>query len=306
MRLRLRSVPLGDTDFSNASAPLAMHLIGSDQGFLLNPETVTEIDFMPAERLDIVFDFSSVPANSRVIVENILGDAPYNGSLPNLDPAVGDVFANRKTDRVMAFDVIKPLSSIADNFSFANLSSSYTPNVQAVDKVRKLALFEGKDEFGRLQPMLGTAEPVVDVTGATVTGTLPWHMPITENPALGSTEVWEIYNTTGDAHPIHVHLIHFDILSRAPFTANVIAQPITQHDGAIGNGFRIENLVLDTANLRPSEATEQGPKDMAVVLPGEMTRIKMTFDKAGRYVWHCHILSHEDHDMMRPFHIGTV
>ena len=309
MRLRFREVPMNDTDFTNASDPLPFYVIGSDQGLLATPVEVTEVDFMPAERLDIVFDFGSVSPCSRIIVENILGDIPFNGTLPNLDPNQGEVFFDRRTDRVMAFDVVAPLSAIADNFVAGSVVSNYTRNNNPVDKVRKLALFEGTDEFGRLQPMLGTAEPVMDVTGAVVNGTLPWHMPITENPALGATEIWEIHNVTEDAHPIHVHLIHFDILDRIPIDQNatvVVPQDVVQHNGAIGVGRRIETLVVDSANPSPPLATELGPKDMVIALPWTVTRIKMTFDKPGRYVWHCHILSHEDHDMMRPFHIGPV
>ncbi len=307
MRLRFRSVPLGDTDFSNASAPLEFYLVGSDQGLLASPKALTEIDFMPAERLDIVFDFSSVPNNSRVIVENILGDSPFNGNLPNPDPAAGDVFANRKTDRVMAFDVVKQRRwHIADRFDPYNCYSDYERNYRSVDKIRKLALFEGKDEFGRLQPMLGTAEPVVDVEGNTVTGSLNWQLPITENPEIGATEIWEIHNTTGDAHPIHVHLIHFDIIERAPFTGDLIPQPVVQHNGSIGQGFRLENVVIDESSVVPAPESEIAPKDMVIAYPGEVVRIKMTFDKPGRYVWHCHILSHEDHDMMRPLHVGPI
>lgn len=309
MRLRFRSVPLGDTDLTNASAPLPFHLIGSDQGLLASAVTLTEIDFMPAERLDIVFDFGQAE-DSRIIVENILGDGPFTGDLPNPDTATaianGEIFANRQTDRIMAFDVIKAYGWRDDNFDPALFSSNYTTNTRPVDKVRKLALFEGKDEFGRLQPMLGTAEPTQDVEGNMVNGTLPWHSPITENPELDSTEIWEIYNATGDAHPMHVHLVHFDILDRAPYTKTVVQQPVMQHNGAVGIGFHLENVVVDTANRVPALPSEQGPKDMVIAYPGEVTRIKMTFDKAGRYVWHCHILSHEDHDMMRPMHIGPI
>ena len=76
----------------------------------------------------------------------------------------------------------------------------------------KLALFEDIDEFGRLQPLRirqnrWWARPV------TVEGAMPWHAPITENPGLGDTEIWEIYNVTEDAHPVHVHLVHFEVLN---------------------------------------------------------------------------------------------
>jgi len=306
MRLRFRSVPLGDTDFSQASEPLPFFVIGSDQGMFAVPVSVTEIDFMPAERIDVVIDFSAVTPDSRVIVENLLGDAPFSGELPDPDPTAGELFEDRRTDRVMAFDVVNTLSNVPDRFDVALCYTNYTRNNNPVDRVRKLGLFEGKDEFGRLQPMLGTAEPAVDASGATVNGTLTWHQPVTENPRLGATEIWEIYNTTGDAHPIHVHLVHFDILDRAVFTANSIDQTVIQHNGAIAQGFRLENISVDQSSVRMAPLTEHGPKDMVIAYPGEVVRIKMTFDKPGRYVWHCHILSHEDHEMMRPVYVKSA
>ena len=164
-------------------------------------------------------------------------------------------------------------------------------------------MFEGTDEYGRLQPLLGSAEPVTDVEGNVVDGAMPWHTPITENPDLGDTEIWELYNATGDAHPIHVHLVHFEVLNREGFTADSIEQPVLQHNGTFGVGFRLENIVTDGI-IRAPDASEQTRRDMVMALPDEVTRIKMTFDKPGRYVWHCHILSHEDHEMMRPFNVG--
>ena len=301
LRLRLRAVPSGAIDFSNASSPLPFYIIGTDQGLLAKTVSITEIDIMPGERQDLVIDFSQVALGSRIIVENILGDAPFGGDLP----APEDLFTNRRTDRIMAFDVELAFDQQrADNFS--PLIDGYIPNSKPVDKIRKLALFEGKDEYGRLMPMLGTAEPVVDVAGNIVTGSMTWAQPITENPALGTTEIWEIYNATGDAHPIHVHLVHFDILDRSNFTADVIEQPVVQHNGAVGIGFRLENIAIDSTSTTPASPAENGPKDMVMALPGQVTRIKMTFDKAGRYVWHCHILSHEDHEMMRAFHVGPI
>ncbi len=191
-------------------------------------------------------------------------------------------------------------TSVADGYYLGGgVSIPSTPT----SPVRKLALFEGTDEFGRLQPLLGTAEPVQDVNGNTVTGSLTWFQPITENPALGSTEIWEVYNATGDAHPVHVHLVHFEVMNREGFTADAIEQPTLQHNGTQGVGFRLENIVTD-GNVSGPGASEQTRRDMVMALPGEVTRIKMTFDKPGRYVWHCHILSHEDHEMMRPYHVG--
>jgi spore coat protein A len=135
-------------------------------------------------------------------------------------------------------------------------------------------------------------------------GSIAWHSPTTENPALGSTEIWEIYNATGDAHPVHLHLVHFDVLDRQEFTADVVNQPVVQHNGMLGSGFRLENIVLGAMVPQPAGYVENAPKDMVTALPGQVTRIKATFDKPGRYVWHCHILSHEDHEMMRVLHVG--
>ncbi len=324
MRLRFRTVAAGETELTNASAPLSFDVIGSDQGLLRQVATVTQVDFMPGERIDVVFDFSSVPANSRVIIENILGDEPFNGAVP--DP-IEIAKTGRRTDRIMAFDVNLVLHSsknqmdeehdgehdkndnehlvITDRYDKNRLNGIYQGVTQNAVRTRKLGLFEGRDEFGRLMPMLGTAQAVTNVTDKPVDGAMIWAAAITENPNLGDTEIWEIYNTTGDAHPIHVHLVHFDILSRNKFNAKLIDQPVITDKGAVGQGFRMEDISI-LPDIVPVLATEDGPKDMVLCYPEQVTRIKMTFDKAGRYVWHCHILSHEDHEMMRAFHVGAA
>jgi FtsP/CotA-like multicopper oxidase with cupredoxin domain len=144
-------------------------------------------------------------------------------------------------------------------------------------------------------------------------GSIAWHSPTTENPKLGDTEIWEIYNATGDGHPVHLHLVNFQVgtgdvanygVTRQEFTADVVDQPVVQHNGLLGNGFRLENIQLGAAVSQPAGYVENAPKDMVTALPGQVTRIKATFDKPGRYVWHCHILSHEDHEMMRVLHVG--
>jgi FtsP/CotA-like multicopper oxidase with cupredoxin domain len=160
-------------------------------------------------------------------------------------------------------------------------------------------------------------------------GSIAWHSPTTENPALGSTEEWEIWNMTGDAHPVHLHLVHFEVLDRREIKfdsaadedglipegstpagdgAYKVTQPVVQHNtkdtGLYGVGFRIvypsnPQDAYGAIVPKPGEYVENAPKDMVTALPGQITRIKATFDKPGRYVWHCHILSHEDHEMMR-------
>ena len=310
------------TNLSGAGAPIPFHVIGSDQGLASGATAVTQLVSEPGSRYDIVVDFSSVPAGSRVIMENIGGDEPFGGEIP------GPV-AYPETQMVMAFDVNVPLNgAVADNFNPANVGV-YAGNTNAVTRVRKVALFEGKDEYGRLQPLLGTAEPATDYQNNPIMwpaadpkapgqmqGSIAWHSPTTENPALGATEIWEIYNATGDAHPVHLHLVNFQIgtgdvanygVTRQAFTSDVIQQSVLQHNGAQGVGYRLENIVLGNpiGNVGPSQGyVENAPKDMVTALPDQVTRIKMTFDKPGHYVWHCHILSHEDHEMMRVLHVG--
>jgi FtsP/CotA-like multicopper oxidase with cupredoxin domain len=300
--VRFRAVPLGATDLSSAGAPLPFWVIGSDQGLASAATQTDTLVFEPGGRYDVVFNFDGL-AGQRIIMENIGGDAPFGGDFGgDLDP--GDLFPFRQTDRIMAFDVVVPLDgSVPDAFNPAAIGA-YGGNPNLVTNIRKVALFEGNDEYGRLQPLLGTAEPTVDAAGNWVDGAIAWHSPSTENPGLDDTEIWEIYNATGDAHPVHLHLVNFEILDRQEFTADLIEQPVEQHNGTVGVGFRLENIVLGAPVPAATEYVENAPKDMVTALPEQVTRIKVTFDKPGRYVWHCHILSHEDHEMMRVLQVG--
>jgi FtsP/CotA-like multicopper oxidase with cupredoxin domain len=320
MALRFRAVPAGETDLTNAGAPIPFYVIGSDQGLASAATQVDMVVSEPGSRYDIVFDFKGLQG-MRIIMENIGGDEPFGGDIPG-----PQVFT--ETNRIMAFDVAD-IPDVGDSFNPANIGV-YGGNTNSVDRVRKVALFEGMDEFGRLQPLLGTAEPATDHLGNPINwpataeyanaglvgqmqGSIAWHSPTTENPALGDTEIWEIYNATGDAHPVHLHLVNFQVgtgdvanygVTRQEFTADVIDQPVVQHNGLLGDGFRLENIQLGAEVDAGAAYVENAPKDMVTALPGQVTRIKTTFDKPGRYVWHCHILSHEDHEMMRVLHVG--
>jgi FtsP/CotA-like multicopper oxidase with cupredoxin domain len=279
---------------------LPFYVIGSDQGLGTSAVPVTQLVFEPGGRYDIVFDFSQVSMNDRVIMENIGGDSPFGGDVPG-----EQVF--EFTNRVMAFDVVVPISGVPDNFTkdfFDAMASEYgfgpqvgTPNASP----RKVALFEGKDEFGRLQPLLGVVNSDNTATAYT------WFQPTTETPAYDSTEEWEIYNFTGDAHPIHLHLVNFEILGRNEITFDEGAPvPVEQHNGTLGEVAAISNIAVGAAViLGPAEGyVENSPKDMVTALPEQVTKIKAHFNKTGRYVWHCHILSHEDHEMMRVLQVG--
>jgi spore coat protein A len=116
-----------------------------------------------------------------------------------------------------------------------------------------------------------------------------WHMPITEKPVIDTTEIWEFVNLTDDAHPIHLHLVRFQILDRRPFD---------KFD------FQDKGIVRFTGPAIPVALSESGWKDTVRADPGMVTRIIVPFEGfTGRYVWHCHVLEHEDNEMMRPYEI---
>jgi len=117
--------------------------------------------------------------------------------------------------------------------------------------------------------------PKAALLGTLTGGPLLWSDDITEAPVSGATEIWEIHNFTEDAHPIHVHLVQFEVIERE------------DHEGAI----------------RIHEPWEKGWKDTVIAYPDEITRIKARFDIEGLFVWHCHILEHEDNEMMRPYRV---
>jgi len=116
-----------------------------------------------------------------------------------------------------------------------------------------------------------------------------WSDPVTEKPRQNTVETWSFVNLTGDAHPIHLHLVRFQVIDRRPF------------DLFAWNAHR--KLVFTGPAITP-ESQELGWKDTVRADPGMVTRIAMRFEgEPGRYVWHCHLLEHEDNEMMRPFDV---
>lgn len=263
--------------------------IGGDGGLLAAPVALDQLLLAPGERADVIVDFSGRTGQSFILQNNAPG--PFKGELRE-----GELAYPETTDQLMAFRVVKKLNKgIPDRGVPATLIPPPTP-LTPTGPTRKLLLFEGTDGHGRLQSMLGVAAPTTDAAGELVDGTLLWDDPVTENPQLNSVEVWEIYNSTEDAHPLHLHLVQFQVLNRQRFGANITPKPMD--DGVTGGTLSRLRLLG-----RPDgpEANETGWKDTVVMNPGEVTRIIARFDRPGEYVWHCHILSHEDHEMMRRY-----
>jgi len=145
----------------------------------------------------------------------------------------------------------------------------------AAIKTRRLPIYEMKTATGDSMMML--------LNG------MHWHDPVSETPTLDSTEIWEIVNTTEDSHPIHLHLVRFQILDRRPFNEAWY--------------FRTRELRFSGPAELP-EPYERGWKDTVRAHASMLTRIIVKFEGyKGRYVWHCHVLEHEDNDMMRPYEV---
>lgn len=251
--------------------------VATDLGFLPNAVQLDTLLIAPGERMELVVDFSTV-AGTSFILENFGPDAPFKG-VPVAEEDIADPMT---TGQIMEFRVTLPMSGVPDAITAPGMMlRAPITALEQTGATRELILLEGTDEYGRLKPSLGTVEE----------GALDWFAPTTEFPGFNDVEVWEVYNATEDAHPIHLHLVAFQIMDRQPFTADM-----DEMTGALSN------IVLQGGPQEPAP-NEKGWKDTAVMLPGERTRVIAKFERMGLYVWHCHILSHEDHEMMRPFEV---
>jgi len=137
-----------------------------------------------------------------------------------------------------------------------------------------------------------TLDEYDDLSGKTIlmllNGTY-WHQPITEKPRINTTEIWNFVNLTDEIHPIHLHLVRFQVLDRRVFERFEYQ--------------RTRNLRY-LGPLTPPEPQEMGWKDTVRVQPHTVTRVIVRFEGyKGRYVWHCHNLEHEDNEMMRPYEV---
>ena len=164
---------------------------------------------------------------------------------------------------------------------------------------RPLALLEMLSEFNEppeefedapAEARLGTVEGDPNAETADMTA-LRWEDAVTENPAAGETEVWEFYNASADAHPMHIHEVLFQVVDRQDVVVD--EEEMTVH-------------VDESSDPSPPEPWEDGWKDTVIAYPGQVTRVRMRFEHEGQFVWHCHIVEHEDNEMMRPYRIGPV
>jgi bilirubin oxidase len=249
--------------------------IGAEGGFLPAPVQLQRLLMSPAERADVIVDFTGVREGTQIALRNLGPDEPFGGGEPGaeFEPADPDT-----TGQVMRFRVVRHVGGRDRTTPPQELGLPVRKPLGPASVTRQVSLNELDSEVledvGPEAALLGT----VSFEGGEPSGVpLGWADPITENPALGATEVWEMYNFTEDAHPIHIHEVQFEVVNREA------------SDGTV----------------RLPEAWETGTKDTVIAYPGEITRVKALFDLPGQYVWHCHIVEHEDNEMMRPYVVGT-
>jgi spore coat protein A, manganese oxidase len=254
----------------SAQPALPFWQIGADGGFLPAPAQLAQLLLGPAERADVIVDFTGLRVGTALYLINEGPDEPFGGGVPGRDFAPAD---RHTTGQVLKF-VVVPLASRDTSVPPDRLELPKLKSLGKATHMRQVSLNEDASTFpgfdGPIAALLGTVN--TDGTG----NPLEWEEPITENPTLGATEIWEMANFTEDAHPIHLHMVQFQVVERQP----------------MGGG-----------STRPPERGEKGTKDTVTAFPGEINRVKATFDQAGLFVWHCHVLEHEDNQMMRPYRV---
>jgi spore coat protein A len=298
----------------------------------VNPDGPFNLLMAPAERADLIIDFSTVPVGSNLILYSD-APAPFPGGDPRNDYYTGNpdqsgiggapstqaskgpntrtlmqfrIVASTGTPDPMNFD--STLKALDDAMPGAYRDShqpfgefDLSPDAPGVIFENK-TLNEDFDEYGRLIQRVGTDQAKYDDS---------YGRNYTDDPTEvyqdGQTVVWDIYNTTGDTHPMHFHLANVQVLGRATFD-NSVPDLLT---------------FVPTSPWMPPDPNYRGWKETVRMNPGEVTRVIMNFTlptvpfavppspraalKGGHeYVWHCHILEHEEHDMMRPLVVMPI
>jgi len=276
----------------------AFYQIGTDGGYLAEPVLLNDpgnphsprLLMAPGERCDVVIDFSAYTPGTEFLLKNT-AKAPFpSGDSP--DP--------QTVGQVMLFRVV-PLTSPDQSVIpplLATVNRLANPSV-----TRVMTLNEKANEDGPTAVLLNG---------------MPYDAPATEYPMLGTTEMWEVVNMTADTHPIHLHLVQFQLLNRQKVNARRYEMAFSAANPVLGGTTYtpVDPAPYLKGKPVPADPNERGWKDTFRMNPGEVTRILVrfspqddspayAFDATAEpgYVWHCHILEHEENDMMRPFHV---
>jgi spore coat protein A len=262
--LALQFCPNNDT--SPCGSPATFSLLGEEGGLLETPVSMTQVTLGPAERADVAFDFAPYAAGTPIYLVNS-APAPFPG-----EAGVGVV------PRVMKFIVGSAPGHTAP------LPTSLRPVEHLLEANavahRTFELSKGTgDACSAFRWQIATTD---GLNGAQLGSR--W-ADVTEFPVVGTTEVWSFVNRSGVTHPMHLHQSDFQVLDRQAFSeVNGVVQPI--------------------GSPVPPPAHEAGWKDTVQVGPNEIVRVIVRFaDYEGVYPYHCHIVEHEDHEMMRAFQV---
>ncbi len=383
-RYRFRLVDGANARFFNLKIPgVQIWQIGTDGGLLDKPVAVDSVFFAPGERADIIVDFAAVVGQELIMTNDAVTPYPTGGGGPGSDvgpgPATSTAFMNT-VGQIMKFKVGTSITGDKDT-SFnpatpgATLRESGDGNSQGnkplpivrlangagglasgvkIDKYRMLTLIEVEGAGGPLGPIVNnTRWEGLDSSNQPIAGyKIVDGRYLSETPKVGSTEQWDIINLTADAHPMHLHLVEFQLINRQnffvgtnfdtgvndpagyrayydsqfssgvyePFNGPPKPYAIANAAGAVGGNPDVTPW-LQGAVIAPTPQ-EAGWKDVIKMFPGMVTRIVVRFApqkfnvsavKAGQnkypfdptvgpgYVWHCHIVDHEDNEMMRPY-----
>ncbi len=278
--------------FDNKGVAVPFHLIGMEIAKLPKPVMLKNILLSPAERADIIMDFSALPMGTEIILKND-APAPYPG---------GGEFA---LPEIMKFRVNKTLSSPDETSRPEDLElPPFVPLSTVGATKREIVLRETED------PVTGNPLEVL-INGKYFMD------PVDETPTEGTTEIWQFVNLTPDAHPMHTHLVDFQVLNRQKFLASAYKRVWDAWKAGKGPKPVLAKYLIGSP--RPPLPEESGLKDTAKAFPNEVLRIIARFDVppgsltenqitgqgSGNYpyVYHCHIIEHEDNEMMRPFEV---
>lgn len=277
----------------NAIPGVEVWQIGNEGGFLAAPVNLTadhgnRLLMGLAERADLIVDFSQVPPGNYVL-GNVGPDEPFGGGEPDDDFDTADPDT---TGQVMELRVVPALAADPSTPPQFLQLPAITP-LPAETVTRPLVLLEQMSAFfddAPAEALLGTLAGDPAEAPAAWTKRL-WMEPVSENPALGATEVWELYNVTEDAHPMHIHEVVFEVVNRQDIFVDEQTETVQLAPGSVPV---------------PAEPWETGFKDTVIAYPGQVTRLRAQFNSPGQFAWHCHIVEHEDNEMMRPYRIGPL
>jgi spore coat protein A len=234
----------------------------------------------PGERNDVVVDFSGYEGETLLLHND--APVPYRSQVGDGDEDTEPL------PEVMLVDVGEEVCGSDPSCIPDSLGRVPEIPTDSLDRIRYLTLVRGRDEFDRPLHLLGDGDHRLGMRQTD---------PVEQEPAVGDTEVWSFANLSQVTHPMHIHLVQFQVLGRQ----------------SLGE-FTPADETVDVESLDPPAAYEQGWTDTVAAPPGTVTHVAVHFGEyegqfsrhTGRYMWHCHLLEHEDHDMMRPYRVVSA